>query len=63
MAIITNYSENDDAPAKDIKLDFGKDSKYEIYIVDAEKNGELACVTENLEFTLPLHSFMLVKEV
>ena len=63
LCVVTNYSENDEAPAKDIKLDFGKEGKYEIYLVDSEKDGELVSVTDKLEFTLPIHSFILVKEI
>ncbi len=63
MCIVTNYSDNDNAPEKEIKLDFGKKGKYEIYLVDGEKDGELIGVTENLQFTLGLHSFMLIKEI
>ncbi len=63
LCVVTNYSEDDNSPAKDIKIDFGKEGKYEIYIVDDEKDGELVCVTERLEFTIKKHSFMLIKEV
>ncbi len=63
MCIITNYSDDDNAEAKDIKIDFGKEGKYEIYLVDEEKDGELAEVTENLEFTLARCAFMLIKEI
>jgi len=63
MCIVTNYSEDDASLPKDVKIDFGKDGKYEVYIVDSEKNGELDGVVENLEFTLKPHSFMLIKEV
>ena len=50
-------------PAKDIKIDFGKEGKYEIYVVDDEKDGELVGVTDKLEFTIKKHSFVLIKEV
>jgi len=63
MCIVTNYSDDDNSKAKDIKIDFGKEGKYEIYIVDSEKDGELVGVTENLEFNLKPCSFMLIKEV
>ena len=63
MCIVTNYSENDYSPAEDIKIDFGREGKYEIYVVDDEKDGELIGVTDKLEFTIKKHSFMLIKEV
>ena len=63
LCVVTNYSDDDASPAKDIKIDFGKEGKYEIYVVDDEKDGELVEVTERLEFTIKKHSFMLIKEV
>lgn len=63
LCVVTNYSEDDNSPAKDIKIDFGKEGKYEIYVVDDEKDGELVEVTDKLEFTIKKHSFMLIKEV
>jgi len=63
LCVVTNYSEDDASPAKDIKIDFGKEGKYEIYVVDDEKDGELVEVTDKLEFTIKKHSFMLIKEV
>ncbi len=63
VAIVTHYSENDDTPAIDISVDFGKESTYEIYRVDKDTNGELVATTSDLEFNLPVHSFILIKEV
>lgn len=63
MCIVTNYSDDDDAKEKEIKIDFGKTGKYEIYLVDNDKNGELIAITEELEFTLNPCSFMLIKEL
>ena len=63
MCVVTNYSDNDNAPAKDIKIDFGREGKYEIYMVDREKDGELVETTNNLEFTLEPCTFMLIKEI
>ena len=63
LCVITNYSDNDNAEAKEVEIDFGKEGKYEVYMVDSERNGELLEVTEKLEFTLPLHSLLLIKEI
>ena len=63
MAIVTHYSENDDTPAIDVNVDFGKQGKYEIYRVDKEYTGEKIGETEDLTFNLPVHSFILIKEV
>ena len=63
MCVVTNYSDDDKSSEKNIKIDFGRGGKYEIYVVDDERNGELVMVTDNLEFTIKKHSFMLIKEV
>ena len=63
LCIITNYSDNDKMTAKDIKIDFGKNGKYEVYIVDEENDGELIGITDKLEFTIKPWSFILIKEI
>ena len=63
LCVVTNYSENDNAEAKEIKLDFGKDGKYEIYLLDNEHDGELIDTTSDLSFNMKLHSCILVKEI
>ena len=63
MCIVTNYSDDDNSPAKDIKLDFGREGKFEVYLVSDDKDGELVDVTNKLEFNLKAHNFMLLKEV
>ena len=63
QCIITNYSDDNNMTSKDIKIDFGKEGKYEVYVVDEDKNGELFCVTDNLEFNIKPWSFILIKEI
>jgi len=63
LCIITNYADDDDATEKTVKLDFGREGRYEVYTVDAENDGTLTEVTENTEFTLKPLSFIMVKEV
>ena len=63
LSVITNYSDDDNMTSRDVKIDFGKDGKYEIYVVDEEKDGELIGVTDNLEFTIKPWSFILIKEI
>ena len=63
MAVITYYSENDDTPAIDLKVDLGKEGKYEVYRVDKDHDGELVDITSDLTFNLPIHSFILIKEI
>ena len=63
MAVITHYSEDDATEEKEVCIDFGRSGTYEVYLLDQEHNGEYICVTENLEFTLPLHSCIMIKEI
>lgn len=66
LCIVTHYSDNDDAPAKDVKLDFGKDGSFEVYLLDAEHDGELVdtvCSAEFTKFTMKCHSCILLKEI
>ncbi len=61
-AIITSYSDDDNAPSKEICVDFGKTSQYDIYILDDKKDGTLEKTTAELNFTLKNHSCILIKE-
>ena len=60
--LFTYYSDSDDMPGRNITLDTGKKGVYEIYRVDAEHNGELTEITENLSFELELFNMVLIKE-
>ena len=62
MAIVTHYSENDDAQSKTVSLDFGREGQYEIYLLDAEHDGELIKTTAQLTFDMKVHSAVLIKE-
>ncbi|MBR5547736.1 MAG: hypothetical protein IKU70_12265 [Clostridia bacterium] len=61
-AIITYYSENDAAADQRVTIDFGRESQWEVYLVDADHHGELLCVTDQLTFDLKVHSMLLVRE-
>ena len=63
MAIVTYYSDDDNAPNKSVKLDFGRCGNYEIYALDSEKDGELVGTTSDLTFDLGIHSSDLIKEI
>lgn len=61
MAVVTHYSNNDETPAVDITVDFGREGTYEIYWVDKDHDGELVATTSELTFNMPVHSFILIK--
>ena len=63
LAMLTYYDENDDAPAKEIAVDFGKSGKYEVYLVDETHDEVLIDTTESPKLTLSVHSCVLIKEI
>jgi len=63
LCALTHYSDDDQAPAKELTLDFGRPGTYEIYLVDKDHNGELIATTSELALTLPVHTCMLIKEI
>lgn len=63
LCVVTNYSDDDNAETKEIKIDFGRKGKYEIYSLDSEHDGELVKTTDELSFTMPVHSCFMIKEI
>ncbi|MBQ2968267.1 MAG: hypothetical protein IJE10_09140 [Clostridia bacterium] len=64
MCIVTYYDDHDEnAPSKEVNIDFGKEGKYEIYLLDAEHDGTFAEITDNLTFKMDVCSSILIKEV
>ena len=64
LATVTYYTEEDDtAKDKEVAVDFGKEGEYEIYLLDADHDGELISTTKDLTFTLKPCSFILIKEI
>ncbi len=63
LCMLTYFTENDDSEDKEITLDFGKDARYEVYILDNERDGELLCVTDKPVLNLPVHACALIKEI
>ncbi len=63
VSIITYYSDKDGLPDKTVSLDFGKDAKYEMYLVDAEHNGELVDKVDGKEIVMKQNTFVMLKEI
>ena len=63
LCILTSYSDDDDAPDKNIKLDLGNGGEYEIYLLDNEHDGELIGTSDDLDFNIKNQSCILIKEV
>ncbi len=62
-AMITHYSDDDNKADVKIKLDFGRKGQFEVYLLDKDHDGELMGTTEELIFTLPVHSCLKIKEI
>lgn len=63
ISIITHYTDEDEAPAKTVKIDLGKTGNYEIYLLDSTHNGELIKATDDLTLTLEANTCVLIKEI
>lgn len=63
LCVVTYYTNDDNAPDKNVKVDFGKPGNYEIYLLDEAHDGELVETTQNLEFSMQRHSCLLIKEI
>jgi len=63
LCVVTHYSEDDDAEEKEIKIDFGIKSEYEVYLLDAEHDAELIKTTDDLTFTMKVHSCIMIKQI
>ena len=59
---VANYSD-DNETTKNIKLDFGKKGKYQIYLLDDSHDSELIDTTADLEFTIKPNSCLYIKEI
>jgi len=62
LCVVTYYTDDDNAPPQDVKVDFGCEGEYEIHLLDNEKDGEFVGVTKELEFTMNCQSCILIKE-
>ena len=62
LCVVTHYSDNDQTEEKTVKLDFGREGRFEIYLLDKDHNGELVKITDNLTFTMTPCSCILIKE-
>ncbi|MBQ8526583.1 MAG: hypothetical protein IJ460_07710 [Clostridia bacterium] len=63
LSIITYYTDDDNAGKKSFSVDFGREGRYEIYLLDKEHDGELVKTTSELDFTLKAYSCVLIKEI
>ena len=62
IAMITYYSDDDDAPDREIEVDFGNGAEFEVYLADKDHDGELVAITRNLSLKLKVHSVVFLKQ-
>ena len=62
-AVVTYYTDDDTAENKQVRLDFGRPGKYEIYLVDGTKMGDLVATAEDLTLDMKPWDMILIKEI
>jgi len=63
LAVITYYTENDNAEDKNIEIEFSTKGKYEVYLLDEDNTNTLIGTTSSLSFNLKPNSCVLIKEI
>ena len=63
LCIVTYYTDDDNAGEKSFAVDFGRDGKYEIYLLDESYDGELVNTTDALNFTMQANTCIMIKEI
>ena len=61
-AVITYYTDDDNAGEKEFAVDFGKDSEFEIYLLDEDRDAEFVSVTKNPVLTMKANTCVFIKE-
>lgn len=61
--IVTYYSDDDAAEEKEVRLDFGRNGRYQVYRLDEEHDGTLVGEMDDLTFTMAVNTCLLVKEI
>lgn len=64
LTVVTYYTDDDSVTAeKELHIDFEKNGKYELYLLDSDHNAEPFSTTEEISFKLKPNSCMLIKEI
>ena len=62
-AMLTYYSDDDHAPDKQIRIDFGRKGKFEVFLLDKEHDAPLTDRTEDLTFCMKVQTCLYLVEV
>lgn len=63
LTVVTYYTDDDLAENKTVSVDFGREGKYEIYLLDDEHDAQLVDTTDSLVFDMKNCSAVLIKEI
>lgn len=63
LLVITYYTDSDITTIKNIKVDFGRTGKFEIYLLDKDHNAELVKETSDLTLTLNPNTCIMIREI
>jgi len=64
MTIITYFHEHpEEAEDKSFNIEFGRDGKYEVYLLDDDHDATLTDTTEKLNFTMKPNTCIMIKEI
>ena len=63
LCVVTHYSDDDGTPPANVKLDFGREGNFEVFLLDSERDGEPVGTTDKTEFNMKCHSCILLKEI
>jgi len=63
IAIVTYYTDEEGMEDKQLAVDFGKEGKYKVYLLDEEHTNELVGEMTDLTFTMKPCTCILIKEV
>ena len=61
-AMLTYYTDDDNAENKKILVDLPQDREYEVFLLDNEHDGNSSFITNCLEFDMEIYSCILIKE-
>lgn len=62
LTVLTHYNTDDNVQAKTVHIDFVKNSKYDVFTLDAEHDGTESYETDELTFDLPVQTCLLIRE-
>ena len=65
LTLLTHYADDDAEKAETVTLDFGKkeNAVYEVSLLDETHDGIIVGTTQDLTFTLPLHTSLMIREL